>query len=158
MCARYPDLRFVMGIAGDRRMRARETILQRLTLPPERWFSFVHASAMVSPSARVGAGVVVMEQALVGPRCTIGDHVRLSAHVCIGHETVIAARAVIAPAATVSGRVRIGEGAYVGAAAAIAPDVTIGARAIVGIGAVVIDSVGAGAVVAGNPARPLRRK
>ncbi|MBI5719984.1 MAG: acetyltransferase [Burkholderiales bacterium] len=156
LCRRSADLRFVLGIASDKQMRARDALVARLALPAERWFTFVHASAQVSPSARLGAGALVLQQALLGPHCVLGDLVRVSPRACIGHDTVIGSRAVVAPAATVSGRVRIGEGAYIGAASVIAPEVVIGAGAVVGLGAVVLRDVPPGVTVVGNPARALR--
>jgi sugar O-acyltransferase (sialic acid O-acetyltransferase NeuD family) len=153
--ARFGRARFVLGIAADRHQRAREAVVRRLALPPERWLVFVHPSAHCSPSARLGAGTVLMEQSVVGPRCELGEHVRVCARACVGHDARLADGVVVAPAATISGRVRVGEGAYVGAAAAIAPDLAIGARARVGLGAVVVHSVDDDAVVVGNPARAI---
>lgn len=153
----FADAQFILGIASDRNMRAREAILERLALPEERWFTFVHRTAQVSPTARVGRGVVVMDHALVGPRCVVADHAQLSARVSVGHLSTIGRGTIIAQAATISGRVQIDDGVYVGGAAVIKPDVTIGARAVVGIGAVVVKSVEAATTVVGNPARPIDR-
>jgi len=155
---RFAHASFVLGIAADRHLRAREAVVRRLALPAQRWLSFVHPSAHCSPSARLGAGVVLMEQAIVGPRCTLGDHVRVCARACVGHDTRLDDGVVVAPAATLSGRVRVGAGAYVGAAAAVAPDLSIGARARLGLGAVVVRDVEDDAVVVGNPARPIARR
>ena len=57
-----------------------------------------------------------------------------------------------------SGRpIRVGANVWLGAGALILPGVTIGDNAIVGAGSVVTRNVPAGATVAGNPARPLKR-
>lgn len=53
--------------------------------------------------------------------------------------------------------VRIGRNVWIGGGAIVLPGVTIGDDAIIGAGAVVTRDVEAGATVAGNPARPVRR-
>jgi maltose O-acetyltransferase len=52
--------------------------------------------------------------------------------------------------------ITIGDDAWLGGGVIVLPGITIGERAIVGAGSVVTRDVPAGAVVAGNPARPLR--
>jgi len=53
--------------------------------------------------------------------------------------------------------VRIGDDAWIGANSIILRGVTIGARAVVGAGSVVTEDVPEGCIVAGNPARIIRR-
>jgi putative colanic acid biosynthesis acetyltransferase WcaF len=54
-----------------------------------------------------------------------------------------------------TGPVVIGENAWIAAEAYIGPGVTIGAGAVAGARAVVVRDVPPGAVVVGNPARPI---
>jgi maltose O-acetyltransferase len=54
--------------------------------------------------------------------------------------------------------VRIGSDVWIGGGAIILPGVTIGDGAVIGAGSVVTRDVGAGLIVAGNPARPRQAK
>ena len=147
----YPQASFLIGIASHRNMAQRQRMALRLDLPAQRYFTFVHPGAQVSPTAVLGHGVAVMHGAVVNLRARVADHVMVCQSAIVGHDAEIGAGCVIAPAATISGRVRIGRGTYIGAAAAIAPDLTIGEGALVGIGLAVNESLAPGARVIGNP-------
>ena len=54
--------------------------------------------------------------------------------------------------------IKIGRGVWIGANAVVLPGVQIGDGAVIGAGSVVTKSVGAGEVVAGNPAKLVRTK
>lgn len=115
--------------------------------------------------------------------CTYGKNTRIGAHsylnfscvvldnnaVTIGHHVMIGPAVQIYTAAhplqaelriqgwEVAKPVVIGDNVWVGGAAIILPGVTIGRNAVVGAGAVVTRSVPADVVVAGNPARLIRK-
>jgi len=87
----------------------------------------------------------------LGDDVTLADEVLVLTHLNVGfreHPLHSAYPRRTAP-------VVIGSGCFVGARALILPGVTLGPEVFVAAGAVVTTSVPAGAVVAGNPARPL---
>jgi UDP-3-O-[3-hydroxymyristoyl] glucosamine N-acyltransferase len=88
----------------------------------------------------------------------LGDHVKLDDHVFIAHNVHIGDNSVIIAGAEISGSVQIGKNVWVAPQASIINQVTIGDDALIGIGAVVTKSVESNMIVAGNPAKPLRRR
>lgn len=109
----------------------------------------VAPSAIVSPSAKIGEGTVVMQNAVIQADCQIGRHCIVNTSSSIDHECRLADYVHVSPGAVLCGNVEVGECAWIGAGAVVVPGVRIGARAIVGAGATVRHDVPAGATVFG---------
>jgi sugar O-acyltransferase (sialic acid O-acetyltransferase NeuD family) len=109
----------------------------------------------------IDEGTILCPFALVSTDTRLGRFVHVNYQACIAHDCTIGDFVTFAPGATCNGNVVIGDHAYIGSGAVIrngSPNrpLSIGAGATIGMGAVVICDVPAGAVVVGNPARPIR--
>jgi UDP-perosamine 4-acetyltransferase len=113
----------------------------------------VHPSAIVSPSAMIGRGVVVMPLGVINAAARIGDFAIINTGAIVEHDCVIGEAAHVAPRSAMGGNVTIGEEVLFGVGSVARPLSVIGARATVGVGSVVIGEVPPGQTVVGSPAR-----
>ena len=116
----------------------------------------IHTSTIVSSSASIGAGTVVMQGAIIQADVRIGEHVIINTRASIDHDCEIANFAHISPGAVLSGNVIVGEGTHLGAGVVVIPGVRIGKWSKIGAGAVVISDIPDGVTAVGNPARIIK--
>ncbi len=140
---------------GDNRLRRK--IGEHLRTQGFGLVTLIHPSAVVSPSALIGAGTAVMPLAVVNAAAHIGDHVIVNTSAIVEHDCVLGDGVHLAPCSVLGGGCTLGEEVFFGIGACARPLSRIGARATVGAGAVVVAEIIEGAVVVGAPARPLTR-
>jgi len=117
----------------------------------------IHPRAIVSESAIIGDGLMVMAGAIINPAARVGDNVIINTGAIVEHDCVIADHSHIATGARLAGAVQIGVGAHIGLGASVREGVRVGNGAIVGAGAVVIEDVPDKTTVVGVPARVLEQ-
>lgn len=117
-----------------------------------------HNSSVVSNSAQLGHGTVVMANASINAAVNIGAHCIINTAAVVEHDVVLEDFVHISPGAILTGDVRVKEGTQIGAGAIVIPGVEIGKWAIVGAGAVIIEDVPDFAIVVGNPGRTVKSK
>lgn len=93
----------------------------------------------------------------IGPEAVLGEFVIIHVGAQVHHDCEIGGFSFIGPGAVCCGGVRVGLDSFIGANATILPRISIGDCAIVGAGSVVTRDVANNEIVAGNPAKPLRR-
>jgi UDP-3-O-[3-hydroxymyristoyl] glucosamine N-acyltransferase len=141
----------------------RRAIVERVVLQNGVFVAAARSRSLaLSPSATFGEGTLVGDGPLyVGSSTTIGRHVIISTPASVAHDVTIGDCVTIHPGATISGQVVIEDDVVIGVGAVIVnghseKPLRVGRGACLKVGTVVTKSVSAGAVVAGNPGRPLR--
>lgn len=110
----------------------------------------IHPSAILSPSALVNEGTVVMQGAIIQADTRIGRHCIINTGASVDHECVIGDFAHISPHSTLCGNVHVGEGSWIGAGTTVIPGVKIGKWCVVGAGSVVAKDIPDGVLAVGN--------
>jgi len=127
----------------------------------------------IGDHSKIGTFVEIQKGAKIGKNCKISSHtficegVTIEDDVFIGHNVTFIND--MYPRSTIEGGglqtetdwvcipTLIKKGASVGSSVTILAGVTVGEKAIVGAGSVVTKDVPPGTIVAGNPAKPLRK-
>ncbi len=136
---------------------ARKNIFERAREAGYQFPVIAHAGAVVSKSARLGEGVQVLAGAVVQACARIGENTVVNTSAVVEHDCHIGAHCHLAPGAILGGEVRVGDLTLVGLGARILPGIKIGSSAVLGAGSVVTREVRDHQVVAGIPAREMKR-
>jgi UDP-perosamine 4-acetyltransferase len=137
---------------GDNRDRS--SITRNLTERGYVLTTAISTHAVVSPTASIGPGGLVVAAAVVNAATSIGRGVIVNTNATVDHDVVVGEFVHVAPGTAVGGGVTIGDRVLLGLGSRVLPGIRVVADAIVGAGAVVIDDVAPGDVVVGVPARP----
>ena len=142
---------------GDNNIRAK--VLDSLVNTLESAaLNVIHEKAVCSSfiECHPNGGILVAANATINPFVKIGKGVICNTSCSIDHECILGDFVHIAPGAVLCGNVVIGDNSFIGANSVVKQGISIGKNVIVGAGSVVIKNIPDNAVVAGNPAKPLK--
>jgi acetyltransferase EpsM len=144
------DVKVVIAIGNN---TIRKNVASSLPVRTNQYLSLIHPTAVVSPTAAIGNGTVVMPNAVINAEARIGKHCIINTGAIVEHENTIGDYTHISPNATLTGNVSISEGVHIGASASIIPGMEIGSWSIIGAGSTVIQSIPAYCKAVGTPAK-----
>jgi sugar O-acyltransferase (sialic acid O-acetyltransferase NeuD family) len=135
---------------------ARKALFEKLSSAEIKLATLIDPTAIISPSANIGAGVVVCEFSTIHSGVVLGSNSLVQPFCDIGHDINVGKHTVLSPYCVPGGYTIIGEEVFIGMKVAIMEKLHIGNNAIIGMGAAVFRDVPDGATVVGNPARITR--
>ncbi len=146
----YPHTQYVIANGEP---AARREIYEQLAACHCELVSLTDPTAVISPTAELGKGVIVTPFSSVSSDVCVEDNVLIQSYVRVGHDIRIGRHSVVSANTAVGGSARIGQACFIGMGAVIREDVVIGEKAVIGMGSVVYRNVESEATVAGSPAR-----
>ena len=155
MAVEHPEVNLVNSILSLSNLAVRPNLTKKCGGKEDRWPALIHPSAVVSASAQLAPGVIVMANGVVGAEARLDFGATLLPSAVVSHQAVVGEHSVLATGAIMSGYSRAGSLCYLGAGCLIRDGITLDDGSVIGMGAVVVKDVPPGQTVVGNPARPL---
>lgn len=152
-----PDLpKFPVIIAiGDNKIRA--NLQKKVSEAGFEIATLIHETAVISPTAKIGRGVVIMPNVVVNADAVINDGVILNSACVIEHDCKIGKFAHISPNSALAGGVEVGEFSHIGIGSSVIQKIKIGANSIIGAGSAVIKNIDENCLAVGVPAKIIKR-
>lgn len=144
--------RFVVAI---RDFQLRREWAARIKRNGGKLATLIHPSVVISPSARIGEGVMINAFSFVYANAVVGDLCIIESHCMIGTEITVGDVCMIAPGVHINRQAKVGEDTFIGSCAVFIPNVTVGRNCVIGAGAAVVRDIPDNKVAAGVPARIL---
>ena len=152
MITQYPQAQFVVAIGKNATRLKVGNEIEKLggTLA-----TIISKTAVISPKAEIGAGVMILPFVVVHPLANIGKLSILNTGAIVEHHCQLGEAVHLAPRSVLGGHIVVGNGTLIGAGASVRPFVVIGNNVVVGVGAGVVTAVADNQTVGGVPARSL---
>lgn len=141
---------FIISIGNN---KIRKQVAERLQTA---YGKAIHPSAILSPTAKIGDGTVVMQGAIIQADANVGKHCIINTGASVDHECVIGDYVHVSPHATLCGNVHVGEGSWIGAGTTIIPNLSVGKWCVIGAGSVITEDIPDHVLAFGNPCRIIR--
>ena len=134
--------------------RIREKIMNNL--PNAKWYTAIHPSAIISPSAVIGEGTCVMPNAVVNNSVVIGRGAIVNTCASVDHDCVVGDFVHISCGTRLAGTVTVGKGTWVGIGSVISNNLSVCENLMIGAGAVVVKDITEEGTYVGVPARKIK--
>ncbi|MGX9985359.1 LbetaH domain-containing protein [Soonwooa sp.] len=151
------DVKFIFQMYREDKMVERAALIKSYAIPEDKYYNFIHPSAFVSKSVKLGVGNVVYAHCAIHANTIIGNHCMFSAHTTIGHDSNIGNSVFTATHVCVGSSVNLGDSLFLGQNVGVRGSIDIVGGNIIGIGSNVVSNINdTNSVFVGTPAKKVR--
>lgn len=152
-----PDQSFDDVLIAIAKCADRQKIAESWKLKKVQFKSLISEDVIIHSSVKIDIGCIICPGTKLTVDIQIGAFGIINLNSTIGHDVVIGNFCSLMPSVNISGGVKIGAGSFIGSGATVLQGISLGEGVIVGAGAVVTRDVAPLSVVAGVPARSIRK-
>ena len=153
-----PEVKFIFALYRPDLIKERIALRDSYGIPRERWANFIHHTAYVAKSVKMGYGNVILANTVINSNVEMGDFNTFQSNVLIGHDNKLGNTNFFTGHCAIGSNNTIGDGCFFGLNTSVNNYITIGNYVFCGMASNVIKSVEADSMVFGNPAKPRERK
>lgn len=146
------EVKFVYSLYRSDKIRERCKILYDLNIPADKWINFIHPSALVARSVKMGYGNIILANCVINSNVQMGNFNTLNSGALLGHDIIVGNNNFFAAQVTVGSCLEIGNMNFIGLNSAIKQGIRLGEAILVGQSSNVTKSFDHDETVFGNPA------
>lgn len=151
------DVYFVFTMWRPDLMKERTELRDSYGIPEDRFLTFVHPTASVCRSAELSPGVIVNAGCVIQSNVKVGFGCVLDSKCMVGHDSLIGKNNYLGVCSCIGSGIEVGGCNFIGMNSTYKPGIKIGSNNIIGMCSAVLKDVGDDKVLAGVPARAIKR-
>lgn len=154
---KYEDVKFLYMMYRPDLIKHWCEFRDALEIPIEKYTNFIHQSAFVARSVKMGHGNVILAHSTVNMNTIFGNFNTVHSNAMVGHDCTFGDSNFITAQCAIGSNNHFGKGNFVGLNSTINNYTNIGNYTFIGMGSNVIKSLEDDVMVYGNPAKPRER-
>jgi sugar O-acyltransferase (sialic acid O-acetyltransferase NeuD family) len=129
---------FLIGIGQIKNPQPRFGMFEKLRKKGAKFPAIVSPTAYVSKYAEIGAGTIIMHDAILQANVKVGNNCIINDRALLEHDVIVGNNCHISTSATLNGGVEIGANTFIGSGSIIKNGVHICENVVVGMGSIIL--------------------
>ncbi len=150
---KYNDIYFMYQLYRPDKLKERSSWLPQFKVPTERYYNFIHPTATICRSAKMGFGNAIQAGCVVGSNTVMGNHNTFNSMCLFGHDTKMGDHNFFAAHSLIGSNTKMGNYIFMGLNSTLNNMIEVKDNVMIGMGSNVIKSLESDQLVLGNPAK-----